>query len=422
MDIYQSTELQSFNPENDKFRNYDMQENEISFHDSITGKLYFGNDNGFIVFHPDSVKESSYVPPVVIKKFTRYSDENDGEQIIDRTISAKDKIELSYKDDIISFEFAVLSFDQNIKYEYAYKLEGFNNNWISLGTKREVTFTNLDPGDYTFKVKACNQDGIWCDNFASVQIYISPPWWSTWWAYGTYGLFFIGFLYGFRKFELNRRKEKEDKRILELENERKTRELDQARKLQLSMLPKDVPSLPNLDIAVYMKTATEVGGDYYDFHLSAKNTLTGVLGDATGHGMNAGMLVSVTKGLFQNFAGQPDLKYVISQFNTSLISMKLQPMYMSMNFLRIYDSKIEIIGAGMPPSWYYQSRTKNILEIESSGPPLGGFPNFNYELCSYELVTGDIFVLLSDGFVERMNEKKEIFGWDKGKELLARTD
>ena len=234
--------ISSFNPHNDKIRNYNLLENVISFHDSITGKMYFGNDDGFIVFHPDSVKESNYVPPVVIKKFTRYSDENDGEQIIDRTISAKDIIELSYKDDIISFEFVALSFDQNIKCEYAYKLEGFNNNWISLGTKREVTFTNLDPGDYTFKVKACNQDGIWCDNFASVQIYISPPWWSSWWAYGTYGLFFIGFLYGFRKFELNRRKEKEDKRILELENERKTRELDQARKLQLSMLPKDIPS------------------------------------------------------------------------------------------------------------------------------------------------------------------------------------
>ena len=100
--------------------------------------------------------------------------------------------------------------------------------------------------------------------------------------------------------------------------------------------------------------------------------------------------------------------------------MKLQPMYMSMNFLRIYDSKIEIIGAGMPPSLYYQSRAKNILEIESSGPPLGGFSNFNYELCSYEMVTGDIVVLMSDGFVERMNEKKEIFGWDKGRDLLKR--
>ncbi|RKY95008.1 MAG: hypothetical protein DRQ13_07580, partial [Ignavibacteriae bacterium] len=139
--------ISKFNPENNKFRNYDIEENKICFHDTLIGKMYFGNDRGFNIFHPDSIKESSYVPPIVITKFTKYSDENEGEQIIDRTISAKDNIELSYKDDIISFEFAALSFKRDNKCEYSYKLEGFNNNWINIGTKREVTFTNLDPGN-----------------------------------------------------------------------------------------------------------------------------------------------------------------------------------------------------------------------------------------------------------------------------------
>ena len=204
------------------------------------------------------------------------------------------------------------------------------------------------------------------------------------------------------------------------ENDRKTRELEQARKLQLSMLPKEIPSLPNLDIAVYMKTATEVGGDYYDFYKSDNNELTAVIGDATGHGMDAGMMVSISKGLFQNLAEQPDLKYVISQFNTSLISMKLQPMYMSLCFIRVTNNKLQFVAAGMPPSLYYQSKTKSVAEVESSGPPLGGFPNFNYEINNYELSTGDIVVLMSDGFAERMNENKEIYGWGKGRELLVK--
>ncbi|RKY93557.1 MAG: hypothetical protein DRQ13_09300, partial [Ignavibacteriae bacterium] len=186
--------ITKFNPENNKFRNYDIQENVVSFHDKLTGKMYFGDARGFIVFHPDSAKESSNVPPIIITKFTKFSDENEGEQIIDRTISAKDNIELSYKDDIISFEFAALSFKRDNKCEYAYKLEGFNNNWIQLGNKREVTFTNLDPGNYNFKVKACNEDGIWCKNFSSLQIYISPPWWATWWAYSFYIFCFVGLL------------------------------------------------------------------------------------------------------------------------------------------------------------------------------------------------------------------------------------
>ena len=91
-----------------------------------------------------------------------------------------------------------------------------------------------------------------------------------------------------RKFELDRRREKENKKFLQLENNRKTKELDEARNLQLSMLPKVLPQVPNLDIAVYMKTATEVGGDYYDFNVGTDGTLTVAIGDATGHGMKAG--------------------------------------------------------------------------------------------------------------------------------------
>jgi serine phosphatase RsbU (regulator of sigma subunit) len=206
------------------------------------------------------------------------------------------------------------------------------------------------------------------------------------------------------------------------ENERKTRELDQARKLQLSMLPKDIPTFSDLDIAVYMKTATEVGGDYYDFHVSNNNTLTAVVGDATGHGLNAGMMVSVTKGLFQNLAAHSDLNNIIYQFNNSIVSMKLSPMYMSLHFIRINNNQLQVVGAGMPPILYYQSSTKNIMEIESGGPPLGGFPNFKYKLYNYELSKGDIIIVLTDGFAERLNNKKEILGWDKGKDLLKRIN
>jgi serine phosphatase RsbU (regulator of sigma subunit) len=206
------------------------------------------------------------------------------------------------------------------------------------------------------------------------------------------------------------------------QNERKTKELDQARKLQLSMLPKDIPTLPNYDIAVYMKTATEVGGDYYDFYLSDNNNLTAVVGDATGHGLNAGMMVSVTKGLFQNLAPQPDIQNIISQFNTSLLSMKLQPMYMSLTFLRIKDHELQSVGAGMPPSIYYQSKTEVVSEIESGGPPLGGFADYSYEIAKYNLSTGDVIVLMSDGFAERMNNNREIYGWNKGKDLLAKIN
>ena len=184
------------------------------------------------------------------------------------------------------------------------------------------------------------------------------------------------------------------------------------------MLPTEIPCLPNLDIAVYMKTATEVGGDYYDFYKTDDNILTAVIGDATGHGMNAGMMVSVSKGLFQNLADQKDLKYIISQFNNSLLSMKLAPMYMSLSFIRFIKNQLQFVAAGMPPSLFYQKEMNTVTEIESSGPPLGGFQNFNYDIHTYNLSKGDIILLLTDGFSERMNESGQMYGWDKGRDLL----
>jgi serine phosphatase RsbU (regulator of sigma subunit) len=209
--------------------------------------------------------------------------------------------------------------------------------------------------------------------------------------------------------------------IERMENERKSKELEKARQLQLSMLPKELPVLENLDIAVYMKTATEVGGDYYDFSLSEDKIFTAVLGDATGHGLDAGMLVSVSKGLFQNLVRLTDIKTIISQFNSSLLSMKLQPMYMSLCFVRIIENELKIIGAGMPPALYYNCEKGTIDEIESNGPPLGVLPNINYSANIFKLSKGDILVLLSDGFAERQNENNEMLGWQEASKLLLKS-
>src|SRR6185369_17623955 len=105
---------------------------------------------------------------------------------------------------------------------------------------------------------------------------------------------------------------------LRAENERRALELEEARQLQLSMLPASVPMLPGLEIAAYMKPATEVGGDYYDFHVGEDGTLTVAVGDATGHGLKAGTIVTATKGLFNALAGQPDLVATLDQTSRAL--------------------------------------------------------------------------------------------------------
>ncbi|MCK5457274.1 MAG: hypothetical protein KAI45_09120, partial [Melioribacteraceae bacterium] len=130
--------------------------------------------------------------------------------------------------------------------------------------------------------------------------------------------------------ELSQREIENQKRTAEIEikaerdrseHDRKTKELEEARQLQLSLLPKELPKLSEYDIAVYMKTATEVGGDYYDFHVLEDGTLTTVIGDATGHGLMAGTMVTATKSLFNSFASNPDILSTLSQMAVSLRKM-----------------------------------------------------------------------------------------------------
>ncbi len=123
--------------------------------------------------------------------------------------------------------------------------------------------------------------------------------------------------------------------LAQAENERKSMELEEARQLQLSMLPSDVPIIPNLDIAVYMHTATEVGGDYYDFFIDKDGTLTVVIGDATGHGMKAGTVVTATKSLFSSYAKNPDIIKTFHEMTRCLKELKLKTLSMCLAMIKI---------------------------------------------------------------------------------------
>jgi serine phosphatase RsbU (regulator of sigma subunit) len=138
-------------------------------------------------------------------------------------------------------------------------------------------------------------------------------------------------------------------RMLEADNARKTKELEEARQVQLSILPKEVPKVANLEIAVKMETATEVGGDYYDFHLADDGTLTVALGDATGHGAKAGTMVSITKGLFHELAGLESLTSIFEKFTTAMKHMSLGSLYMGLLLVRIKNRILTASAAGMPP-------------------------------------------------------------------------
>jgi len=199
----------------------------------------------------------------------------------------------------------------------------------------------------------------------------------------------------------------------EAENERKSKELEEARQLQLSMLPKELPRLPHLDIAVYMKTATEVGGDYYDFHVGMDGTLTAVIGDATGHGLKAGTMVTAAKSLFNSYVNNDDILFTFSEFTRVIKEMKLHAMSMCLSLLKIRGNKLEMSSAGMPHALLFRDNNKKIEEIKLKGMPLGAVSDFPYQTQSKELFVGDTLLLLSDGLPELFNSDKEMFGYER---------
>lgn len=208
---------------------------------------------------------------------------------------------------------------------------------------------------------------------------------------------------------------------LEAQNEQRAKELDEARQLQLSMLPKRVPDLPHFEIAAYMKTATEVGGDYYDFHVGEDGALTIAIGDATGHGLKAGTVVTATKSLFNELANEEDLPAMLKRFSHALKKMNLRSLFMALTVVRIKNNGLTITAAGMPPMLIYRASERHIEEVFLRALPLGSVTSYNYQQQQVPLGSGDIVVLMSDGFPERFNPANEMLGYDQAKYALAHT-
>ena len=205
-----------------------------------------------------------------------------------------------------------------------------------------------------------------------------------------------------------------------VENERKTRELAEAKNLQLSLLPSQIPDYKDYEIAVYMDTATEVGGDYYDFYVE-NNILTVVIGDATGHGLNAGTMVTATKSLFNNFASEPNILTSMEKISTSLKKMNFRLLSMCLAILKIENDTVRISSAGMPPVYIYRNNKREVEEILLKGMPLGRVDNFPYSLEEPMLNSGDVLMLFSDGFPELFNADNELFGFENVKTELLKT-
>ena len=192
--------LAKFDPRAKSFKVYDtsdgLQSNEFNsnaYFQSKDGTMYVGGINGFNLFRPEQIKPNPVVPQVGVTRFDVFNEP------LNVDLTGHTPIELTDKQDFISFEFSAFDFQAPQKNQYTYKLEGFDSDWIQAGNRRYATYTNLPGGDYIFRVKASNSDGVWNEQGVSIPIVITPPFWQTWWFIGSL-IFVLGALLagGFR--------------------------------------------------------------------------------------------------------------------------------------------------------------------------------------------------------------------------------
>jgi diguanylate cyclase (GGDEF)-like protein len=231
--------LSRFDPRTKVFKNYNashgLQGNEFNFgahYRDPNGRLYFGGPGGFNGFSPEQIQSNLHRPPVVLTAVLKAN----RPALLDRPLSELEDLEVGYRDQVVTFEFAGLDYAAPERNRYAYKLEGFDADWIDLGTVHRVTYTNLDSGRYVLRVKAANNDGVWNEQGLSLPMRVIPPPWRTWWAYLGYGLVLVGAVLSVvRAQQRKMAREAEYRQRLEFEVKTRTQELGE-RNMELQQL------------------------------------------------------------------------------------------------------------------------------------------------------------------------------------------
>ena len=319
-------------------------------------------------------------------------------------VTAND-VRSTHKTPTIRFNLTAPSLYKAGETTFSYFIDGYHDGWVENGQRRYVEIQGLNQGTYTLFVKAYNNEGYESKNTAQINFQIIPPPWKTVWAYMLYFA-----TTGFGVFGYVKRQRRLQARAME--EQHREEELEEARQFQLDMLPQTTPDILNLDISATIQTASEVGGDYYDyFPQEDKKSLYVVVGDATGHGMTAGMMVSITKAGLYGIPPSIAPNDIAKRLNHVIKNIDLGWNRMAFNVARFWEDRVEFTSAAMPPVYHYRKDTGNVDEILIEGLPLGSFKDETFSLVDFEFKQGDSLVFISDGLPEAANHTEDMLGY-----------
>lgn len=414
--------LLQFDPQTKQILAYDssqgVQFNEFSqgsFLRSKSGQLFFGGARGFNAFFPRDIKRNSNVPPVAVTGFKLFNQD----LALDAPIWTLPTIPLSYAD---SFEvqFAALAFAAPKRNRYAYKLDGFDSDFIE--TDRPfATYTKIAPGDYTLRIRAANENGVWNEEGVALKLTVTPPWWRTWIAYGVYLLLLIGAGVVLIRFQRARvmRAEREG-RLAVVE-----RDLALTGAVQTGFLPEqnEISTMRFRLVGVY-RPADSCGGDWWWYELLPGGRHLVMVGDVTGHGPGPAMVTAAVATAFRVLIGSGvnDVGHTLALLNQEVLRVAKGKYQMTMAAMEIDETSgwWRLLSAGAPPLLTLGEQGEHRVHF-CPGAPLGTETGFEIGVTEGQLQRGDRLIVYTDGIPEIPLPNGKFLGMRKFGQHFERT-
>lgn len=402
-----------------------------SFINKTTGEIFFGGINGFNSFYPDKIEDCKHKPPVFLTSFKKFGKEVD----LDTNISFKKRIELSYNDNFLSFEFVALDYAFPEKNKYSYKMEGVDENWSPPSSRRYVNYSSLPGGEYVFRVKACNSDGVWNEEDSRLYIKVIPPWWKTKAFYTICVLVIVLSIFGYIRYRTS--KIEREKKILERRVEIRTAELAQknaditssiqyAKRIQDAILPTKIQISKYFpESFVLFKPKDIVSGDFYWFGEKNGKYIAACV-DCTGHGVPGAFMSMIGTNLLnqiilENAITQP--ASILTALNIGVQTALKQGMKsevettdgMDIAILAIDINKKEVQFASAMRHLIVVN-AEGLEKIDGNKIPIGGAQmdaERNYTNYTPNFKKGTMLYIYSDGYADQ-------FGGDLGKKFMVK--
>ena len=305
-----------------------------------------------------------------------------------------------------------------VQYRTRINSGGEKDSWSDLQTSNQISFLPENVGSYELDIQAVDNRIAFSEiitiPFSIGRIwYLDPktaiPFWGS-----------ILLLIGFSTVTyINYRKKSiEAQELQEAEIERQQAEMEEAREFQQAMLPKEMPSTDDYEMVGFQQTATEVGGDFFDFMQKEDGMWIAICGDATGHGLTSGNVVSITKTAMSSLVEEEPIP-TLDSLNETLLKMNIGLNRMCLNIANIGKDSIRFSSAGMPPAYYYSAEKGELEEVLVGALPLGSFPNAIHMEQEISFKNkGDILVMMSDGLPEAENLDDEMVGYERTEEKI----